>query len=98
MVQQLEHPQRSGEGYRRLPNAMTLHDTERAGWVSEFDKVVVRMYSLVACCGGGGGVAVVDGEDGDCGPSKSVLDPDSDGDDDGTSDGDDDKGEVENGA
>ena len=58
------------------------------------------MYSLVARCGGsgGGGAAGVDGEDGDRGPSKSVLDPDSDGNDDRTSDGDKDKGEVGNGA
>ena len=79
---------------------MTLHNAERAGWVSEFDKVVVRMYSLVARRGGGGGgsAAVADGKDGDRGLSKSVLDPDSDGDDDGTSDGDDDEGEVGNSA
>ena len=44
------------------------------------------------------GAAVVDGEDGDRGPSKSVLDPDSDGNDDGTSDRGDDEGEVGNGA
>ena len=79
---------------------MTLHDAECAGWVGKFNKVVVRVYSLVVrCCGGGGGgAAVADGEDGDRGPSKSVLDPDSNGDDDGTSDGDDDEGEVGNNA
>ena len=79
---------------------MTLHDAERAGWVSKFDKVVVRVYSLVVRRGGGGGgsAAVADGEDGNRGPSKSVLDPDSDGNDDGTLDGDDNEGEVGNGA
>ena len=54
-VQRPEHPRWSGEGYRRLPNAMTLHDAKRAGWVGEFDKVVVHVYSLVAGCGGGSG-------------------------------------------
>ncbi len=76
---------------------MTLHDAERAGLVGEFDKVILRVYSLVARRGGGG-AALADGKDGDRGPSKSVLDPDSDGDDGGTSDGDDDEGEVGNGA
>ena len=63
---------------------MTLHDAERAGWVGKFDAVIIRLYSLVARCGGGsgGGAAVADGKDGDRGPSKSILDPDSDGDDD----------------
>jgi hypothetical protein len=103
-VKRLEHPQRSGEGYRRLTNAMTLHDAERAGWVGKFDAVVVHLYSLVARHdggggdGGGGGAAVADGKDGDHGPSKIVLDPDSNGHNDRTSDGEDNKGEVGNGA
>ena len=61
--QQQEHEKR----YRRLPNTMSLHDAQAAGWVKEFGVVVVRIYSLV------GGV---DGEE--FGPSKSVLDTDSD--------------------
>ena len=79
---------------------MTLHDAECAGWVGKFNKVVVRVYSLVARRSGGGGssAAVADGEDGNRGPSKSVLNPNSDGDDDGTSDGDNGEGEVGNGA
>ena len=76
---------------------MTLHDAERAGWVGEFDAVLVRVYSLVACRDGGGATMADDGEDDDRGPSKSVLDPDSD-DDDGTTDIDDDEGEVGNDA
>ena len=46
---------RGGEGYRRLPNAVTLHNAERVGWVGEFDTVVVCVYSLVARRGSGGG-------------------------------------------
>lgn len=54
--------------YRRLPNTMTLHDAERAGWIREFDVVLVRIYSLLNTV--------------ECiytfnGPSNSVLDPDS---------------------
>jgi hypothetical protein len=97
VIQQPGHPRRSGKRYRRLPNAMTLHDAERAGWVGEFDAVLVRVYSLVACRDGGGATMADDGEDDDRGPSKSVLDPDSD-DDDGTTDGDDDEGKVGNDA
>ncbi|KAL7532438.1 hypothetical protein ACHAXR_004621 [Thalassiosira sp. AJA248-18] len=52
--------------YRRLPNTMSLHDAQTAGWVKDFDMVVVRIYSLVGH------------ECGEFGPSKSVLDPDSD--------------------
>ncbi len=100
VVQRPEHLRQSGEGYRRLPNAMTLHDAERTGFSGKFDKDVVPVYSLVTHQGGGGGggAAVTDGEDGDRGPSKSILDPDCNGNDDGTSYGDNNEGEVGNGA
>ena len=63
--------QQGGERrYRRLPNTMSLHDAQAAGWVTDFDVVVVRIYSLA---GGNEG-----GEEEEFGPSKSVLDPDSD--------------------
>jgi len=35
-----------GAHYRRLPGVMTLHEAQAAGWVREFDTVVVRIYSL----------------------------------------------------
>jgi hypothetical protein len=56
-----KQPQR----YRRLPNTMTLHDAERAGWIWEFDVVLVRIYSLLN---------IVEGTNTNDGPSNSVLD------------------------
>ena len=32
--------------YRRLPNTMTLHDAQCAGWIQEFDVVVVRVFRI----------------------------------------------------
>jgi hypothetical protein len=55
--------------YRRLPNTMTLHDAERAGWIWEFDVVLVRIYSLLN---------IVEGTNTNDGPSNSVLDSDTD--------------------
>ncbi|KAL9183347.1 hypothetical protein ACHAXT_005134 [Thalassiosira profunda] len=43
--------ERKAEGeirYRRLPNTTSLHDAQKAGWVQEFDVVVVRIYDLNA--------------------------------------------------
>ena len=54
--------------YRRLFNTMSLHDASNAGYVNEFDVVVVRIYSLNCSSS----------EDEEFGPSKSVSDPDSD--------------------
>ncbi|EED87623.1 predicted protein [Thalassiosira pseudonana CCMP1335] len=51
--------------YRRLPNTMSLHDAQEAGWIEEFDVVMIRIYSLHKGDGEG------------YGQSKSVLDPDS---------------------
>eukprot|EP00986_Skeletonema_menzelii_P002682 scaffold747_cov145-Skeletonema_menzelii.AAC.8 len=50
--------------YRRLPNTMSLHDAQQAGWLQEFDTVIIRMFSL-------------ERDDEFC-QSRSVLDPDSD--------------------
>ena len=50
--------------YRKLPNTMSLHDAHQAGWLKEFDTVIIRTFSL----------------EHDDGQSKSVLDPDSDDD------------------
>jgi hypothetical protein len=48
---------------------MTLHDAERAGWIREFDVVLVRIYSLLT---------IIEGTNTNDGPSNSVLDHDSD--------------------
>lgn len=54
--------------YKRLPNMMTLHEARNAGWLAEFDVVVVRVYSIKS-----------DGDgQGQHGPSRSVLDSDVD--------------------
>ncbi|KAL7512095.1 hypothetical protein ACHAXN_009066 [Cyclotella atomus] len=51
--------------YRRLPNTISLHDAQRDGWLDDFDTVLIRVYMLTS--------------DGDTsGPSKSVLDEESD--------------------
>lgn len=50
--------------YRRLPNTMSLHDAQQAGWLQEFDVVVIRIFSI--------------DRDDEFGQSKSVLDSDSD--------------------
>jgi len=55
--------------YKRLPNTMSLHDAQSAGYVNEFDVVVIRIYAL-------------NGTNGDDGPSKSVLEEESDSDND----------------
>jgi len=52
------------KNYRRLPNMMSLHDAQQAGWLQEFDAVVIRTFSLE--------------RDDEFGQSKSVLDPESD--------------------
>lgn len=91
VTQPRQQRHRGNDRYRRLPNTMTLHDAERAGWVQEFDAILVLVYPL-AVRRDGVGTMVADGEDGDRGPSKSVLDPDSK--DDEVSDGDDDKAGV----
>jgi len=52
--------------YRRLPNTMSLHDAQSAGYVNEFDIVVIRIYALSGIDGG----------------SKSVLEEESDSDND----------------
>ena len=52
--------------YRRLPNTISLHDAQNSGYVNEFDVVAIRVYAL---------------NSGD-GPSKSVLEEDSDSDND----------------
>ena len=67
-----EQKQNDEKRYRRLPNTMSLNDAERSGWIKDFDVVVVRIYSLAGKSGG------TDNEEGGYGPSKSVLDPDSD--------------------
>ena len=67
--------------YRRLPNTMTLHDAERDGWIREFDSILVRVYPLVAHLDGCDAMAVDDDEyDNLIGPTKTVLEPDSDDD------------------
>ena len=63
--------------YRRLPNTMSLHDAQVAGYLNEFDVVIVRIYSLLS-----GESSKDDEEEYYNGPSKSVLDPESDNDDD----------------
>ena len=50
--------------YRRLPNTMSLHDAQQAGWLQEFDVVVIRIFSI--------------DRDDEFGQSKSVLDAESD--------------------
>jgi hypothetical protein len=50
--------------YRRLPNTMSLHEAQQAGYLQEFDMVVIRMFSI-------------DRHD-EFSQSKSVLDPDDD--------------------
>jgi len=50
------------EEYRRLPNLMALHEAEEQGYLHQFDRVVVRKYSLCMC------------DDDGSGPTKSVLD------------------------
>ena len=50
--------------YRRLPNTMSLHDAQQAGWLHDFDFVIIRTFSL--------------GRDDEFCQSRSVLDPDSD--------------------
>jgi hypothetical protein len=50
--------------YRRLPNTMPLHDAQQAGWLQEFDVVVIRIFSI--------------DRDDEFGQSKSVLDAESD--------------------
>jgi hypothetical protein len=64
--------------YRRLPNIMTLHDAQCAGWIQEFDVVVVRVFriSLGSTDTGSG----IEEDDDKFGLSKSVLDSDSDDD------------------
>lgn len=52
------------EEYRRLPNLMALHEAEEQGYLHQFDRVVVRKYTLCMCDDDGGG------------PTKSVLDVD----------------------
>ncbi len=53
------------EEYRRLPNLMALHEAEEQGYLHQFDRVVVRKYTLCS----------IDHDDGG-GPTKSVLDVD----------------------
>jgi hypothetical protein len=50
--------------YRRLPNTMSLHDAQQAGFLQEFDVVVIRIFSI--------------DRDDEFGQSKSVLDAESD--------------------
>ena len=50
--------------YRRLPNTMSLHDAQQAGFLQEFDVVVIRIFSI--------------DRDDEFGQSKSVLDSESD--------------------
>ena len=61
--------------YRRLPNTMSLHDAQQAGWLQEFDVVVIRIFSL---------------SNDEFGQSKSVLDAESDVDSDNNGGADDD--------
>ena len=64
----------SNEGemkYRRLPNTTTLHDAQLKGWLNEFDLVLVRTYKLSSDSSD---------IDGSFGPSRSVLDHDTDND------------------
>ena len=51
--------------YRRLPNTMTLQEAEKRGFLHDFDAILIRIYSLSAS------------EEDRFGPSKSVLDADS---------------------
>lgn len=74
--------------YRRLPNTMTLHDAQCAGWIQEFDVVVVRAFNILV-----GGTNNDGGEEEKFGSSKSVLDSDSDDNDD---DEEDDEDKMEN--
>jgi hypothetical protein len=55
---------KNNKNYRRLPNTMSLHDAQQAGWLQEFDAVVIRTFPLE--------------RDDEFGQSKSVLDPESD--------------------
>ena len=52
------------EEYRRLPNLMALHEAEEQGYLHQFDRVVVRKYTLCSIDHDGSG------------PTKSVLDVD----------------------
>ncbi|EJK65250.1 hypothetical protein THAOC_13914 [Thalassiosira oceanica] len=52
--------------YRRLPNTMTLQEAEKRGFLQDFDIILIRIYSLSAAS-----------EADRFGPSKSVLDADS---------------------
>ena len=64
--------------YRRLPNTMTLHDAQCAGWIQEFDVVVVRVFRIsMGSTDTGSGI---EEDDDKFGLSKSVLDSDSDDD------------------
>ncbi len=62
--------------YRRLPNTMSLHDAQQAGWLQEFDVVVIRIFSI--------------DRDDEFGQSKSVLDAESDVDSENSNEVDDD--------
>jgi hypothetical protein len=64
----LNNASESEKRYRRLPNTMSLHDAQRAGYLNEFDVVLIRIYSVDNACA----------DDEAVGPSKSVLDPESD--------------------
>ncbi|KAL7516026.1 hypothetical protein ACHAWX_001085, partial [Stephanocyclus meneghinianus] len=59
----------SGKKYRRLPNTMPLHDAQLAGWLNEFDLVMIRIYLLHNDSRRINAMV---------GPSKSVLDAESD--------------------
>lgn len=59
----------SGKKYRRLPNTMSLHDAQLAGWLNEFDLVMIRIYLLHNDSRRINAMV---------GPSKSVLDAESD--------------------
>ena len=71
--------------YRRLPNTTSLHDAELKGWINEFDLVLIRIFQLSSHNGSE--------TDGVVGPSKSVLDPESD--EESNKDANDDSMEVE---
>ncbi|KAL3786877.1 hypothetical protein HJC23_013798 [Cyclotella cryptica] len=55
--------------YRRLPNTMSLHDAQGAGWLKEFDLVLIRIYLLPN---------ETHSNDVMVGPTKSVLEEESD--------------------
>mmetsp|Transcript_5731 Transcript_5731/g.16133 ORF Transcript_5731/g.16133 Transcript_5731/m.16133 type:complete len:651 (+) Transcript_5731:70-2022(+) len=54
------------EEYRRLPNLMALHEAEEQGYLHQFDRIVVRKYTLCSTYDDGSG------------PTKSILDVDVD--------------------